>query len=82
MSSKESAEEIARIAQAENYQTISFDLPRHGERKDEENRCNIWNGVHHLTVVADYVFSIWRKVNPSAFMRLQWMRLHRCCCRK
>lgn len=76
MSSKESAEGIARIAQAKNYQTISFDLPRHGERKDEENRCDIWNGVHDLTVVADYVFSRWREVNLFACSLGAFFSLH------
>lgn len=35
MSSKESAEGIARIAAQRGYQTISFDLPQHGERKND-----------------------------------------------
>ena len=76
MSSKESAEGIARIAQERNYQTISFDLPRHGERINEENRCDIWNGVHDLTVVADYVFSRWRKVNLFACSLGAFFSLH------
>ena len=76
MSSKESAEGIARIAQERNYQTISFDLPRHGERINEENRCDIWNGVHDLTVVADYVFSRWREVNLFACSLGAFFSLH------
>jgi len=76
MSSKESAEGIARIAQAKDYQTISFDLPRHGERKDEENRCDIWNGIHDLTVVADYAFSRWREVNLFACSLGAFFSLH------
>ena len=35
MASKECAEGIAGIAQEKGYQTVSFDLPQHGERKNE-----------------------------------------------
>lgn len=43
MSSKEAAEEVAKIAEQKGYQTISFDLPQHGERTEESARCDIWN---------------------------------------
>lgn len=66
MSSKESAEGIARIAAEKGYQTICFDLPQHGERKNEAARCDIWNGIHDLTCVADYVFARWQEVNLYA----------------
>lgn len=45
MSDKESTETFARIAENKGYQTISFDLPEHGGRKDENYRCDIWNGI-------------------------------------
>ena len=44
MSSKESAKTFAKIASQKGYQTISFDLPQHGERQDQKYRCDIWNG--------------------------------------
>lgn len=66
MSSKESAEGIARIAEKKGYQTISFDLPEHGERKNEERRCDVWNGVCDLTAVANYVFENWKEVSLYA----------------
>lgn len=66
MSSKESAEGIANIAAQRGYQTISFDLPGHGERKDEDKRCDIWNGIHDLTVIGDYVFANWKEVSLYA----------------
>ena len=53
MSDKESAETFARIAENKGYQTISFDLPEHGERKSENYRCDIWNGIsdlHQITI--------------------------------
>ena len=63
MSCKESAEGIAEIAAEKGYQTISFDLPQHGERKDETKRCDIWNGIHDLTVMGEYVFRRWKEVS-------------------
>jgi len=66
MSSKESAGEIAKIAEKRGYQTISFDLPGHGERQNEDKRCDIWNGIHDLTVIGDYVFTNWKEVSLYA----------------
>lgn len=66
MSSKESAEVVANIAGELGYQTISFDLPSHGERIDENIRCDIWSGVHDLTIMGDYVFENWKDVSLYA----------------
>lgn len=66
MSSKESAEVFAEIAEEKGYQTISFDLPGHGERVDENERCDIWNGVRDLTIVRDYVFANWKEISLYA----------------
>lgn len=66
MSSKESAEVFAKIAEEKGYQTVSFDLPQHGERADENARCDIWNGMHDLAVVGDYVFANWKEVSLYA----------------
>ena len=66
MSSKESVEGIARIAERRGYQTISFDLPGHGERQNEDERCDIWNGIHDLAVIRDYVFPNWKEVSLYA----------------
>jgi uncharacterized protein len=66
MASKESAEEIAEIAGERGYQTISFDLPGHGERVNENIRCDIWNGIHDLTIIGDYVFEKWEEVSLYA----------------
>lgn len=76
MSSKESAEGIAAMAQEKGYQTISFDLPQHGQRQGEEARCDIWNGIRDLTVVAEYVFSRWRQVNLYACSLGAFFSLH------
>lgn len=66
MSCKEYAENFAEIAEKNGYQTLSFDLPEHGERKDSNYRCDIWNGMHDLNVIGDYVFSRWNDVSLFA----------------
>lgn len=53
MSRKEYAEDFARIAEGKGYQTISFDLPEHGERENSDCRCDVWNGTHDLNVIAE-----------------------------
>ena len=66
MSSKESAERFAEIASKKGYQTISFDLPQHGERQGENDRCDIWNGMRDLAVIGDYTFANWKEVSLFA----------------
>lgn len=55
MSRKEYAEQFAEIAGEKGYQTLSFDLPDHGERAGQ-CRCDIWSGMRDLTSIADYAF--------------------------
>ena len=76
MSSKESAEGIANIAEQRGYQTISFDLPGHGERKNEDKRCDIWNGIHDLTLIGEYVFANWKEVSLYACSLGAYFCLH------
>ena len=76
MGFKECVEYVAKVAQEKGYQTISFDLPKHGERKDEEERCDIWNGIRDLTVVGDYVFSHWKEVSLYACSLGAYFSLH------
>lgn len=66
MSSKEAFAELAAIAEEKGYQTISFDLPQHGDRKDESDRCDVWNGIRDLTTVGDYAFGRWKEVSLFA----------------
>ena len=66
MSRKEYAEDFAKIAEEKGYQTISFDLPKHGERQDEETHCDIWNGIRELKLMSDYVFANWKEVSLFA----------------
>lgn len=65
MSRKEYAKQFAIIAQKKGYQTLSFDLPEHGERTDTY-RCDVWNGMHDLNVIANYVFEKWKYVSLFA----------------
>lgn len=66
MSSKEAAETFAKIADERGIQTVSFDLPGHGERARENERCDIWNGKRDLELVGEYVFANWKEVSLFA----------------
>ncbi|BCJ96335.1 alpha/beta hydrolase [Anaerocolumna cellulosilytica] len=76
MSCKEYAENFAEIAEKNGYQTISFDLPEHGERKDGNYRCDIWNGIHDLTAIGNYTFSRWKEVSLYACSLGAYFSLH------
>lgn len=78
MSSKESARDFAVLAAEVGFQTVSFDLPQHGERKEKADRCDIWNGIRDLTRVCDYVFSRWREVRLYACSLGAFFSLHVC----
>ena len=52
---KEEAAYFARLAERLGHQTLSFDLPKHGERSNEDHECSIQNGVHDFNVVSQYV---------------------------
>ena len=64
--SKEDAEALARIVVPKGYQVLSFDLPEHGERKEEGRLCNVQNGVEDLNTVMDLVRSKWPSVSLFA----------------
>lgn len=67
MSRKEFAEDFAMIAQEKGYQTLSFDLPEHGERSGtHEYPCDIWNGPKDLKAIAEYAFAHWKAVSLYA----------------
>ncbi|MDY4140677.1 MAG: alpha/beta hydrolase [Eubacteriales bacterium] len=66
LSRKEYAEAFATLAEERGYQTLSFDLPRHGEREMEATPCDIWHGVEDLRLIGAYVFPRWREVSLFA----------------
>ncbi len=46
------------------YQVISFDLPEHGDRKDnKEYLCNVQNSIKDLRVIMEYVKSKYSEIN-------------------
>ena len=49
---------FAEEALRKGYQVLSFDLPQHGERTNEEYACNPKNCVSDLTAVYQYTRSI------------------------
>ena len=65
LSSKEAAASFAPIAAEKGYQTLSFDLAQHGERKDGA-RLGVFSGMRDLNAVADYAFSHWKHVSLYA----------------
>lgn len=66
LSRKEYAENFACLAEKEGYQTVSFDLPEHGDRSGMPDRCDIWNGKRDLELIACYVFQHWPHVSLFA----------------
>lgn len=45
---------FAEEASAQGYQVISFDLPEHGDRKEEAYACKLQNCVHDLEIIMHY----------------------------
>ena len=66
LSRKEYAAGFADIAEANGWQTLSFDLPGHGERIGGPDKCNVWNGVRDLDTIADYAFGNRERVSLFA----------------
>ena len=66
MGSKENAEHFAEIAISRGYQVVSFDLPEHGERKEEAYSIMPWNAVQDLKDISNYTFNKWKEINLYA----------------
>jgi len=45
---------FAEEATAIGYQVLSFDLPEHGDRKEERYACKVQNCVHDLNTIMNY----------------------------
>lgn len=41
-------------------------MPEHGERKSENYRCDIWNGISDLHQISSYTFANWKSVSLFA----------------
>jgi pimeloyl-ACP methyl ester carboxylesterase len=57
---------FAGEAAAKGWRVLSFDLPEHGERKNEPETCKPQNCVHDLRVIRDYAQSIANEVGLFA----------------
>ncbi len=66
MSQKEEAAGFAEIAVNKGYQVLSFDLPEHGERKNDNYQCTVQNGVHDLRIISNYVKDKWKNISLFA----------------
>ncbi|NFG24327.1 alpha/beta hydrolase [Clostridium botulinum] len=68
MSNKEDTviEILAKEAIKKGYQVLSFDLPEHGERKNESTPCKVQYCVSDLSVIMNYVKERWKEVSLFA----------------
>ena len=66
MSNKENAADFAAIAQERGFQTLSFDLPEHGERMDNAEKLVPWEVLPELQGVLSYVKQHWQSVSLYA----------------
>lgn len=57
---------LADEATSKGYQVLSFDLPEHGARKDEETLCKVDICVNELKQVLEFVKSRWSEVRLFA----------------
>ena len=65
-SSKEEAEQFANIAIKSGYQVLSFDLPEHGERTNEQYPYTAQNGVHDLNAIYSFVKNKYNSISLYA----------------
>lgn len=61
MSRKEYAAGFAELAAEKGWQTLSFDLPDHGERSGRGEECTPFAAVPELKTLAEHVFAHWEK---------------------
>ncbi len=54
---------FAQEAVNSGYQVLSFDLPKHGDRKNEATLCKVQNCVKELDVILEYAKSISNNVS-------------------
>ena len=59
-------EMLANVATNRGYQVISFDLPKHGDRKGEDTLCKVVPCVNDLTEVIKYAKSKWQNISLFA----------------
>lgn len=57
---------FAKKAVSLRYQVISFDLPEHGERVEEDIKCKVWDCVRELNLIMNYVKQNWNNISLFA----------------
>ena len=79
---KEEAYEFAKIIEPYNYQVLSFDLPEHGELKNEKRQFTVQNCVSDLHTVMDSIiesydsFSLYANSIGAYFSLLAFKNIH------
>lgn len=63
---KEDAQNFAEIACDKGFQVLSFDLPVHGERRDNAEKLVSWEVVPELQEVLSYAKQHWQSVSLYA----------------
>ena len=63
---KEEAGDFAEIVCDRGFQVVSFDLPRHGERKDSETKPVPWEAVPELQSILPYLKQRWQSISLYA----------------
>lgn len=58
--------EFVEAAVAKGYQVLSFDLPEHGDRKNENYACKVQNCVHDLNIIMSYAKSLSNSISLFA----------------
>ena len=68
MSNKEDAviQIVAEEADRKGYQVLSFDLPEHGERKNDNTPCKVQFCVNELSIIMNYAKEHWKEINVFA----------------
>lgn len=57
---------FAEEAIQRGYQVLSFDLPEHGDRKDEDTLCKVDICVDELNIIMEYAKSYFKHINLFA----------------
>lgn len=65
-SKKEEAKRFANIANKKDFQVLSFDLPKHGERKNEDYDISVQNGIRDLKEVFSFVRNKYKRFSLYA----------------
>ncbi len=72
---KEEAKEFARIACRKGWQVLSFDLPGHGERKQEVDRFFPWYIISELESIWEYAARNWNTIALRATSIGAWFSM-------